>query len=262
MVPLWIDCVLKYYSLFGFYSSSCSKLSEKIFRSITSAVQLGCCIFCSVWVFVAFADEKTIMSFLDAINFFLYYLTCALTYWLILYDSYTNENIEIAFWSNFNRIGEQFYVPMKSTKWDFLCAFFWIILADLVCLSYSLYRENTTNIKDKFMHFTLIVVIDHRMFFYLLHLKVLAEQLRQIEAELQNHPSKVQCNLIATFYELVYEMSDIVNVAFGWSNLAIMLLSLHTSVTFSNFVYRQANQKFHNFDKSQWNSFIHLNELI
>lgn len=257
MLPIWIQYTMKYYSLLGFHSIPDSTFGGQLLRSMILFIQIGCCSWCSFWTFRAFVEEQTRMAFLDALNFFLYYLTCASTYWLILYDSYTKQNVEHSFWKNVIQISEKFYSRMTWTKWNFLSAFCGVLAVDCAMISFSLYRGNTTHIVDKMMHFTFVVIVDHWTFFYLLHLKVLAYQLQCIETELERHrtdgcPSLSKGQWIRENFRLVYEMADSITDAFGWSNVALQLLSFHSSVTFSNFIYRQAHQKFYNLDTSRF----------
>lgn len=57
-----------------------------------------------------------------------------------------------------------------------------------------------------------------------------------------------------------YNMSDHVNIIFGWSNLALIMQSLLSSIMFLNFLYEQISNKFSSFQTGLLNSiFITVN---
>lgn len=258
MFPKWMNNILRYYSLFGFHFISCVKFGGKSTSALILLIQIGLCIWLSIWAFKAFVEEMTLITFLDAINFFLYYLTCASTYWLILYDSYTNQKILCAFWHNFIQISKKYSTQMDVNRWSFLNALIILLIIDSVMSGLAFYRALADS-SDNVAHYHYLVIFDQRTFFYLFHLKVITFQLQKIDSELQNFlerktqfPSftKEQYKWIRDYYRLISGMVDHMNNAFGVSNLALTLLNFHSAIAFSNFIYSQIHIKFfHN-----WNS--------
>lgn len=121
----WTENLLKYFSLFGFHSIALLSCCEKSMNLLIFAIQIVVCLFCTIRTFYAFIESKSIMSFLDAINFFLYYLSCAFTYWLIILDSYTNQTVEFAFWRHFYQFNERIKCrQIIFEKLNFLPVFF------------------------------------------------------------------------------------------------------------------------------------------
>lgn len=262
MCPKWIEYILKYYSLFGLHFIPNARFGGKSTSLLIYFIQIGLCIWCSFWAFKAFIEEQKLISFLDALNFFLYYLTSALTYWAILYDSYTKKDILRGFWQNFTEISQKCATQFDLNKWNFLFAFILLLVLDTIMSGLALYRT-FINSEDNVTHYHFLAIYDQRIFFYLLHVKIVTFQLQKIENELkyihqckgylsENFVSLTenQFKWIRNYYRLINEMVDNMNNAFGISNLAITLLSFHSAITFSNFVYRQIYHSFYTLNSS------------
>lgn len=194
------------------------------------------------------------MEFIDVLNFFLYYITSASLYWLIIIDSHISKREEQLFWESYNRINANFRPELNLNKQNYVLTLAILSFTDILLCILALIREIKTDV-GRIMHLTFLVVVDHRIFFYLLHLKVVSFQLTKIQAEITDiHRSGflLSTNLdvenrfksIRKQYQLVYEMSEQINSVFGVSHLALITLSFHSSVTFLNFSYRLFHMKF------------------
>lgn len=269
---MWIEYILKYYSLFGLHFIPNARFGGKSTSFFIYSFQMGLCFWCSIWAFKAFIVEQKVLSFLDAINFFLYYLTSALTYWAILYDSYTKKDILCGFWQNFIKISSSFSTQFDLNKWNFLIAFIILLLIDIIMSGLAFYRS-CINSEDYVAHYHFLVIYDQRILFYLLHMKIVIFQLQKIENELkciQQHKVYLSVNFVSLTenqfkwirhnYSMIREMVDNMNHAFGISNLAITLHSFHSAIAFSNFIYRQIHHSFYTFNSS-W-SFEYLQSLL
>lgn len=253
MSPKWITHIRTYYSVLGCPSNMSNGFREKCTRFTMWIVHIGTCAWCTCYAFKSFVDELALMEFLDALNFLLYYTFSVATYWLIIYDSYTKQHEERTFWQILSQINEAFHRQSSMRKWSYLIPMIVLLVGDvfLVILSSSL--EKTTELLTKIMHGIFLLVFDSRIFFYLLHLKVISFQLQQIESKTKLNRSQINCTgkelkWIHDYSNLVDEMSIRLNAAFGLSHLALFLISFHGSVTYLSFIYRQIHRKFFKFN--------------
>lgn len=257
MSPKWMLRLRKYFHLMGFPSTLCGSVYEKTFNFIILAIHIGFGAWCSVCAFESFIDELALMELLDALNFFLYYTFSVVTYWIIIYDSHTKQRAENAFWTMFERSNDGVFSQCNVEMWSYLSPLICLLSADILSSIMAILFEQTSEFFTKIMTFTIIWIYDNRIFFYFLHLKVIAVQLRKIEIEikrLQINFTKKRLEWIRHHYKLLHGMCEMVNTTFGLSNLASLLLSFHCAVTFLNFIYRQMHRKFHRFNMV-WTNF-------
>lgn len=251
--------MLKYYSLFGFHCVSDAKFDGKFMSILIFLCQVSACTWCSFIAFISFAEQKHLMEYLDALNCFVYYLIGVLTYWFIIYDSYAHFRIEIEFWQIFQRIDQKYANQSKLSYGNHLSTLTIRTAVNVAIMIFAYNYENITEPQDKIMTFILINFFDHRVLFYFLHMKVVSFQLLKIKEEVERFQKNGinsewfrlkndQYKQLRDYYRLVYEMTECMNKAFGWSNVAIILLNLITTVTFLNFIYSQTDDKFENFN--------------
>lgn len=243
--------MFNFFCLCGFCCSPSTGWHGKLMNSLFFVCHVVLCIWCSFGLLKTFAEKQSQMEFLDALNFFLYNIANDLTYWLIIYDSYQNHIDHCAFWEIFKKIDMEFFSQSNIGCRVYIMAFSSILIGDWIKLVFSLIPETETNYGGRIMHFLLLSVTDQRAFFYLLYLKLIKFQLKNIKTELmtlqtQTDVDDQKLKWIREYYNYVYQMSLHVNSLFGWSNLALILLNFYTSVTFLNFIYRQILGKFNN----------------
>lgn len=182
---------------------------------------------------------------LDVVNFLLYYVASVITYWLIIYDSFANRSLQFKFWNLFDRMNQN-YGESIYQKGDYLTGCIALTLIDIVAFGLS-FCDDTTPTFNKILHFFFLGVFDNRIFYYILHLKLIACKLQSIEIQMkhqQGNLTEKRIKSISNHYRLTYEMSDCVNMAFSWSQVALVMLTFYTSVTFLNIAYRLAHAKF------------------
>lgn len=265
MLPKWITYLLKYLSLWGFHSLPIASVGGRFGVTIIFIVHFILCIWCSISTFTTFIEEQSFIEFIDSLNFFLYYITSALSYWSIIYDSYTKQKFQQDFWNIFRRINEHFHFQVDFKIWNNLIAFIVIFMGDITFLIVTLVHEySICSPRCVIMHCIFLGVFDHRILFFFMHLNVIAFQLEKIDSELKhmrkldiqskvvpfemNKHEQHRLNWIRNYYKLVYEMTENMNAIFGLSHLSLFLLCFHTSVTFLNFIYGQFLNKFTKYD--------------
>lgn len=166
MFPNWIAFILKYYSIFGFYSTSASKFCEKCVNLLIFFVHISVCTLCSLTAFKSFVEETQLIELLDALNFFFYYITSAATYWLIIADFYAHRNNQRAFWKLFTQIDKKCCHQSKFNKWSYLSGLIILTIGNVSLFIISVAYETTTTSSVKIMHCIFLNIFDHRIFFY------------------------------------------------------------------------------------------------
>lgn len=273
MVPKCVSYFLFYYRLCGFHPECSVNKRQKLLNSLILMCHIVLSVWCAIRAYGTFIEEQSIMEFLDAFNFFTYYLNLILLYWLIIYDSYINRNTENKFWQIFFQINNKFCSHTNFQIRTYLISLVILTFANVFVLLFSILRKNSVgSAASMTMHHILIYIFDQRLFFYVLHLKMIASELWAVKFELiqvkrlnrynQNNTRKARSMMckfeekgfkrIREYYELVHEMSSCVNICFGWSHLALIIMSFHSLVTFLNFIYGQLHDKFSRYNSGQW----------
>lgn len=254
MIPKWIEYVLKYYSFWGFHATSFA-FSRKIVHNSVFVAHIILCGWCTLQGWISFVDGAAFMEFLDVLNFSFYYITGILLYWLIIYDSFVSRNVEFRFWHNFFQIPDKFGRQLDATKFSFFIPLIALTIGDSFMFIFAIVFEKLSDVNAKMMHVILLGVIDHRIFFYLFHLHVVASQLRQLTMEVKQMQQnslisgifdRKRFNWIHKYYNSLYEMSCDINQIFGWSHLVLITLSFLSLVTNLNFTYRKISGKAEN----------------
>lgn len=242
MFPKWITFILTYYSLWGFCFILPAKYNKK---SIMFVIIASHCALVTSSIFCVFKTFPPLLKHagpLDALNLLLFYIVSILSYLMIICDSYVNRVSQFEYWEKFSRIKEDFCAQINLTKWSYLIA---LVVLHVGNFSYPA--------SDKFMYLHFFCIIDNRMLFYVLHLKVISSQLCRMETELKliQHFDGYGFKWIRGYYEIIHEMCNLVNSVFGLSNLAILMMIFHTALTFLNCLYLLIQKNFHGI-RSGW----------
>lgn len=268
MIPNSVAFILKYYSLYNFHSLSSAKVGGKFIRCVILIFHVSLCTWCTINTLVYLTEMPAIMTRLDALYLLGYYCSCAMIYWLIIFKPYAIQSVQNAFWQNYLTIHNRFCFETEIKKRNNLITIVLLPVIDVVVFLIAVTNDHATRPSIKMMHFIYLDLCAHGMYFYVLHVKIIAFQLRQISMELkkirefvtyrvyqqkrsveQNHQwIKERLNWILNYYKIVYDMSDNVNRIFGWSHLALVLLSCYCIFSFLNFFYRQLEKKLNKFN--------------
>lgn len=243
----WIYNILEYFSLWGFYSAIDGPFTGKAKNFIITICHICLLLFCMFFLFETITIKYSYLSFIDFLNFVLYHMSFILTYSLIIVESYITRNYEQAFWMDFIRInGFRSHTIYKQC--NYLIGLTLLLVSDVFVILYSIIRAHMyESMGNNIFHLINLSLVDNRIFFYLLHLKVIEFHIGQINDAViqeQNRFERSKIKWIRNYYQLVYEMSERVNSIFGWSQLAVILFTFHSSLTFLNFIYRQFRGQF------------------
>lgn len=245
MYRKWVERFLKYFSLWGFHVVPALKFGGDITSALIFVLHFGLSSWCSYTAYNQFAKKLALMEFIDMLNFCLYFITCSSLYWFIIFDSYTKKREQKHFWIIYQRANEKLQLSVEKGK--YAAVLIMLIMADLLSCILALIHENETDV-GRIMHFTFLTVVDHRVFYYILHLKVIAFQLEKIKTEINQELQSNRLLFIRNQYEHAFEMSDHLNKIFGISHLVLIMLTFHSSITYLNFIYRLLQRKFNKYN--------------
>lgn len=254
MFPKWLSNVQKYFMIWGFCTTSSVSYNYKLLNISIFLLHLILCTWCSFNCLKSFIRLRIVINFLDAFNFLVFYVNCCAAYWFIIFDFFTKRQVPHTFWANLQRINKEPKLTRQRNSWRcFIVSIKLLSIINILVWLIVLVADDLSNFNDKIMFLILICVVDHRIFFYLFHLKLIACELQRIHSKLidpkiKNY-SETQLKSIRKSYKLVYEMSANLNVIFGISQLTLIMLNFQSYVTFINFIYRHISGHIYS-----WNS--------
>lgn len=241
--------IFKYFSLCGFHSMPSMRIGGKYVRFI---ILLGYFAVCSWWFFSSlktFSGLLIFMDYLDALNITLYNMTCIVTFSLIIYDSCVKQNAQNAFGRSLIEANLKYFPEMPILNWNYIITLILLLIGASLDFVYAVILYDEFNqIHHNFIQYLIFTVYDNRIFFYVLHLRVILVQLRKIQSELRLMQEQTfdhyKLKWAQDYYKLIYEMCEYVNEMFGMSNLALILSTFHTSVTLLNSAFRSSQKRF------------------
>lgn len=257
MSPKWISFVLKYFSLFGIHSIASAKFGGKTFCFLIFLNQIFISVYSSFGKAKVYEIINSLLGTLDVLNILLYDISNILTFWLIVYDSYTKKNAQNGFWHIFRQINQQHNVDKCFVKWSFIIA---LVVLFILSSAHVIVTVIFNDIPDfgnmqVYVYFQLTFFFDHRMLFYYFHLNAIAYQLEKIQVELREmqkkmmnsdarHELSLKLRRIRKSYSLVSTMARHMNSIFGYSHLALVLHIYLSAVTVLNSIHHQYDRKF------------------
>lgn len=248
--------MLNYYTIWGFYTSSFT-FYGKVTSFLIFLVHFVLCAWCTVFTMNVFFEQQYYSEFLDALNSFLYAAWATILYWLIIYDSYVNQRDQYRFWQMFSDFNKNYQQSDDFEKGNHLFTAIIILIANSLYIILTFVLDNATDNGNYVLHFILLNIIDHRLNFYILHLKVITYHLEKIDLKLKNlkintNVDDKQMKRVRSNYGLVHEMSGLVNTIFGLSQLTLIVLSFYSLIAFLNVTHRLLRGKFKIWNSSKY----------
>lgn len=246
MKQTWI---FKYFSLLGFHSIPSMRIGGEYVKFVIPLIQL----IVWSWYFLNIAKSfwflATFMTYLDALNIFVYNITSCLVVLLIIYDSCTKRNDQNVFGQKLAKANAKYYTGMKVLNWNHLIMFALLLVGSIIdCLSGIILFDDFYETQFKIIYFSLNAILDNRIFFYIFHLRAIIVQLKEIETKLRFMRKKpFKCNqlkLIQEYNYLTHEMCENINEIFGLSQFALILMSFQSSATILNSCFRSTQKRY------------------
>lgn len=228
-------CALTYFDACGF-NSGMSKLSTnpKI-ANIINAAHILLAIFFALFKVCLVIKFSTDVRLLKAINFILQYSAALYTNLSIILDGNLQKRKHRRFWAIVEQIDAQNNFNFTSSILKFFLCSFTSVLAILL-----LFIVGTTPSDNDviYMYMFLFKIAEARFFHYILCMEVVQFQLKTIQNVLTNQKLDIRrIKWIRDYYHSVYQMMDLLNNIFGWSNVALILCCFYFFIADVNWVY-------------------------
>lgn len=198
----------------------------------------------------------------DSIKFF----TILIMYWLSILELYSKRNIHRKFWGRLQEIDKKncCHKNLHFRAYILKISIYFMLYMSMY-LNYLkiLFSTDNSDLYYFWFCYTYIGLIrQNRFFYYLFHLEFVLNELKIINREVSEMLSvckngklkhknvflrKFHHNRfkwIREFYESIFDMCDVINAIFGWSNAVAILLSFILIITEYNWFYWKIFNKF------------------
>lgn len=237
--PNQIEFFLELFDICGFNSGSSNLFqTRKSIRIIT----LIHCLLAILFTINQYFYFKFYYSYFKSFEIISELVECSAslcTYYLIIFDAIPYREAHKYFWNILQQIDECFcrqrHLIFQSYKIKLVI---FLILIFLLILRYVLFDFVDNLIILVYMF--LVKICQMRVLYYLFCLEVINFQLKNIEREIMQRCSSFEMQKfkwIRSYLYLIYQMVNILNEIFGWSQVAAILISFHCLFTDLNYFY-------------------------
>lgn len=262
MYPRWIVLLLSYYDFWGFRSEfNTSGFYNKIVR-IISVLHLFLVTTATLFFIQYFLnfDADTLGIANDIIKYF----GALCVYWTIFIETNSKFVSMKRFWHIFQLIDYQHfnhqYFKRRFFLFKTISFFLAAFILHILYLERAILFAGTKYISFWFFNGILMMIYQHRAFYYLFYLDLVEYELNIIKNDIMDivktiEKIKIEMHIfdkrksisklfeqkrlkwIRNYYMLVYDMSECLNAVFGWSNMTTVLYSFLLILTDLNSFY-------------------------
>lgn len=244
-VDKWLFFLLLFYEFCGFHHSI--RNNRKFRKYLMCTVQfILLLIFTVNGAHYVLAISKK-FDILGKWNFVIFYFTILTTYWIVLIESHIQRPAHLSFWKIYGRLED--FGQRDSVKILYLLKYGLHVLIFVIMLIIST-QDTMTNTGSILTYYILLFMCNNRLFYYLLYLKLIKFELEQIKHNIKCDCINFQEGFVVILkktrnkHQRIYELTNCLNVFFGWSQFGVILISFYTFLTYLNFSYQQINGKF------------------
>lgn len=264
MYPKWMKNLIVYFDLWGFCTQfkvsprqqKFDRLLFSIHLSLVSVATFG------IGAFLIRPTNDNMGLVMDVLKLG----ANLIVYWFSILESYLKRQMQRKFWKALDQIGQRHRQCFRFDAYRIKMIIFFILLALMYLNYYILFistDESAAILYFFWVSFTLIVVFGkHQMFYYLFHLEFIKHELnifstKLIEMQCACGSSRLknvkifeknfrssQFKWIREFNASIYDLSDIVNAVFGWTNVASVSLSFLFILADTNWLYWKLFNKY------------------
>lgn len=245
---------LRYYDLWGFNTEIKASHRYRIFVRFVLASHLILATILTL-IILRYLLRPGYDDILGTINDFIKYLGSFIVYWSTIIECNLGRKCiaKRKLWNVF-RLIDQNYCSHRNFCGNYLFKF--MTYFGLMCFVYLAYLCSVIEFGGmQYVPFWvsyvfLMLMHQHRIFFYFFCLELIKNELKIIEDEVNKmldiHKTMKltfrefevnRLKWIREYYGLVYELSECVNLVFGWSNLPTILVSFSLILTDVNWYY-------------------------
>lgn len=263
MYPNWMLNLLFYFDLWGFCTQFKRSSNQPKFDRLIFIFHI---IFASIATsFISKYLNRPNNDTLGNINDVLKFTDLLLVYWLSIFELYINRRVQWQFWCIVHYIDRRFcslqrfdlgHYPLKIK-----------IYFALTVLNNCIYCNRIfSTVQADFLYLCLCYILitwiyQNRLFYYLFYLEWIKQELKRVNWEAHEIVATYESSLLKTrngfmkifhrnrfkwlrqYYGSTYDLSDEMNIIFGWSNVITLLVSVHLILADANwFYYKLFNQ--------------------
>lgn len=262
MYPKWMKILLLYFDLWGFNTQF--KKFPKHFDRLIFIVHLILITMATfvIWIFLTRPVDDKLGSVNDSLKLF----AILLVYWLSILELNFKQQIQRKFWKIAQNIDWQFCSRCRLSFRPYILKMVFYSLVFILLYQNYFVRLITLNKSGLYWFwfcYTFIYLFrTNQILCYLFYLEFINNQLKMIDYEI----SEILCvyksgNMKNTkfileqfhrnrfkwfrkFHNSIYDLCDIVNSLFGWSNVAAIIISFHLILADTNWFYWKIFNKF------------------
>lgn len=257
MYPQWMLNLLFYFDLWGFCTQFKRSTNQLKFDRLILMLHvfLASTVTSFIWKYLARPDDDK----LGTVNDIMKFTNLLLVYWLSIFELYINRRIQKQFWYIVHYIDERFcslqrfdlgHYPLKTKIYFTLTIFIHSIF----------FKRLLTTTRIEFFYFWIsyllvVWIYQNRSFYYLFYLEWIKHELKKVNHEAQQIVSTYQSSMMKNgnermkifhrnrfkwlrqYYGSTYDLSDELNIIFGWSNVITILVSVHLILADLNWFY-------------------------
>lgn len=243
MFPKRVKYMLTFFDAFGYNSGSSKLSSHRKVANLIGFLHLLLAIFFTCFTFYAKIQLSPSVQFLELLNHLLQYSSQLCQFWFTIWDSFHHWREHHRFWAVFEEIDKSFQSQNNFTCRLFMLKLFSIILATILSLLlyYLVFDTSSPHMNEILINQTILMKLcQFRIFYYLFCLEIINFQLKSIENALKkmnaqmNFPSignLYHFKWVQQYYRCVYEMSNLSNDIFDWSQIAAVIFCFYTFLT-------------------------------
>lgn len=252
MQPNQIKQFLNFFDLCGFCSGSSNWFCTRRSINFVMFAHFLLAIFFTFSQFYYFRVFYSNLEMLETISELVEVSATLYTYYLIILDANVHRTAHKYFWDILWQIDNCF-----CSQFELTCRIYIFKLVIFFLLTFLILIRNMWFSLAEFLtisiHLVIVKICQIRLLYYLFCLEVINSQLKKIEHELVTmkgthaivnfqmqsfHAFEMQrFRWIREYFHCIYDMVEIVNEIFGWSQVAAILLNFHCLFTDFNYFY-------------------------
>lgn len=242
MVAIDLECLLRFFDIFGYNSGSSYLSSHRKIAHFIYIIHILLAIFYTLFKIHLIFGLFSTFQLIERINSVFQYSSALYCYWLIIFDSIFYRQEHQIVWKilkkinafNFHQFNSTFdYFVLKSTEY-FCVTFLSIVVVGISSgISYEI----------ALVYHVLVKICEVRAFYYIFCIEILNSKIQTINSELNENKNNSNFWLnskafqrIREFYDRIYEMSNSLNEVFGLSQVATILYFFYRILTDLNWM--------------------------
>lgn len=241
--------MLTFFDAFGYNSGSSILSSQRMTANVIYVLHFTMAIYFTWFIYDLKIRLSPYAGLLELLNHLLQYFSTILMTWFTIWDSFHWREHHL-FWGIFHKVNESVQSQRNFSCRLLVLKLFWIIFTTFLSLLIS---YSSVDIPKPFEDIVIINTIlvklcQIRIFYYLFCLEVINFQLNSIKSVLQKMRKPIiightaitnvkQFKWLFTYYSYVYEMSNLLNVIFDWSQLTAVSFCFYTLLTDLNWFF-------------------------